>query len=326
MPNRKNGSALGYRYGFNGKEKDDEISGNGNSYDFGERLQDPRLSKFLSLDRFSDVQTGWSPYSQSGNNPVFYIDVDGNYFTGNTEFVKKLKATLSTINTEEAIVFLAEIQKMEDSEVEFNVAKNETRYMGQGNHGLTDFDIENNRVVLNFNDYGSSGGTDALENFAHEAKHGSQFLKGEIDFKTQSSNDKFAEAGGFYDYYDEKDAFKVQKIIHDYLSFDVTSESHFNTNLEQQYAGRSKEQRTITGQIIEQYKLIDNVGKERKYYSVYNYKPTEAQKAHFSTLKNTKIGSKPIEGKGKGKSKPKPQPSVGGGGKKPGTPDGTIIK
>jgi hypothetical protein len=28
----------GYRYGFNGMEKDDEVNGSGNSYDFGERL------------------------------------------------------------------------------------------------------------------------------------------------------------------------------------------------------------------------------------------------------------------------------------------------
>ncbi len=31
-----------YRYGFNGMEKDDEISGSGNSYDFGARTYDPR--------------------------------------------------------------------------------------------------------------------------------------------------------------------------------------------------------------------------------------------------------------------------------------------
>ncbi len=42
MPNR-NGSSDSYRYGFNGMEKDDEIKGNGNSYDFGARIYDPRV-------------------------------------------------------------------------------------------------------------------------------------------------------------------------------------------------------------------------------------------------------------------------------------------
>jgi hypothetical protein len=32
-----------YRYGFNGKEKDNEVSGNGNSQDYGLRIYDPRL-------------------------------------------------------------------------------------------------------------------------------------------------------------------------------------------------------------------------------------------------------------------------------------------
>ncbi len=40
----------GYKYGFNGKEKDDEIKGNGNSQDYGKRIYDSRLGKFLSVD------------------------------------------------------------------------------------------------------------------------------------------------------------------------------------------------------------------------------------------------------------------------------------
>lgn len=40
VPNR-HGSSGSYRYGFNGKEKDDEIKGEGNSIDFGSRMYDP---------------------------------------------------------------------------------------------------------------------------------------------------------------------------------------------------------------------------------------------------------------------------------------------
>ena len=39
-----------YRYGFNGMEKDDEIKGDGNSYDFGARMLDQRLGRWLSID------------------------------------------------------------------------------------------------------------------------------------------------------------------------------------------------------------------------------------------------------------------------------------
>jgi len=39
-----------YRYGFNGKEKENEVSGQGNQYDYGFRIYNPRIGKFLSVD------------------------------------------------------------------------------------------------------------------------------------------------------------------------------------------------------------------------------------------------------------------------------------
>ncbi|MFA6925213.1 MAG: RHS repeat-associated core domain-containing protein, partial [Bacteroidales bacterium] len=49
MPGR-NFNTTTYRHGFNGKEKDDELKGSGNSYDYGMRIYDPRLGRFLSVD------------------------------------------------------------------------------------------------------------------------------------------------------------------------------------------------------------------------------------------------------------------------------------
>ena len=45
----RNFNSPDYKYGFNGMEKDDEVKGSGNSYDFGERIYDSRLAKFLSI-------------------------------------------------------------------------------------------------------------------------------------------------------------------------------------------------------------------------------------------------------------------------------------
>lgn len=44
------GTAGLYRYGFNGKENDNEVKGAGNQQDYGLRVSDPRLGRFLSMD------------------------------------------------------------------------------------------------------------------------------------------------------------------------------------------------------------------------------------------------------------------------------------
>ena len=76
MPNR-HGSSDSYRYGYNGMEKDDEIKGDGNSYDYGFRHYDPRLGRFLSVDPKSSSYAFLSPYSYAANNPILLIDSFG---------------------------------------------------------------------------------------------------------------------------------------------------------------------------------------------------------------------------------------------------------
>jgi RHS repeat-associated protein len=67
-----------YRYGFNGMEKDDEVKGvTGSSYDFGARMYDPRIGRWLARDPFAAKYTGLSPYNFVGNSPVLLIDPNG---------------------------------------------------------------------------------------------------------------------------------------------------------------------------------------------------------------------------------------------------------
>ena len=66
-----------YRYGFNGKEKDDEVVGNGNRYDFDKRIYDPRLGRFLSIDPLTRDYPWSSPYVFAANNPIRFIDIAG---------------------------------------------------------------------------------------------------------------------------------------------------------------------------------------------------------------------------------------------------------
>ena len=65
------------QYGFNGKRKDDEIYGSGNAYDFGARIYDPRLARFLSIDpRWKDYAF-MTPYCFAANSPIRFVDIDG---------------------------------------------------------------------------------------------------------------------------------------------------------------------------------------------------------------------------------------------------------
>ncbi len=68
-----------YRYGFNGMEKDDEVKGRGASYDFGARIHDPKIGKFLSVDPMAPNFPGITPYAFAANTPIAAIDKNGEF-------------------------------------------------------------------------------------------------------------------------------------------------------------------------------------------------------------------------------------------------------
>ena len=78
MPGRKFSADNSYRYGFNGKEKDDEVRGEGSALDFGNRsIYDSRLARFVSADPLSKSYPYLSPYAYAANNPILFVDKDG---------------------------------------------------------------------------------------------------------------------------------------------------------------------------------------------------------------------------------------------------------
>ena len=83
----------GYRYAFNGMEKDDEVSGEGNSYTAQFWEYDSRVARRWNIDPV--VKHHLSPYSCFSNNPIIMVDPKGDddYFnadgTYNREESKK---------------------------------------------------------------------------------------------------------------------------------------------------------------------------------------------------------------------------------------------
>ncbi|HEY4877043.1 MAG TPA: RHS repeat-associated core domain-containing protein, partial [Puia sp.] len=70
-------SFYNYYFGFNGKEKDDEAKGSNNQIDYGSRIYDPRVGRFLSLDPLKEKFSWYSPYQYAGNKPIWAIDLGG---------------------------------------------------------------------------------------------------------------------------------------------------------------------------------------------------------------------------------------------------------
>jgi RHS repeat-associated protein len=69
--------AINYRFGFNGKEQVNEVSGTGNTIAFEERIFDSRLGRFLSVDPRVKEYAWQSTYCYFKNSPVSTLDLLG---------------------------------------------------------------------------------------------------------------------------------------------------------------------------------------------------------------------------------------------------------
>ena len=75
MPGRKYQEG-DYRFGFNGKENDSEW-GSQIIQDYGFRIYNPSIGKFLSVDPLTKNYPWYTPYQFAGNTPIWAIDIDG---------------------------------------------------------------------------------------------------------------------------------------------------------------------------------------------------------------------------------------------------------
>ena len=78
MPGRSFSQSIKkYRYGFNGKENDNEVKGEGNELDYGARVYDSRIGRWLSVDPQYYRGNEYSPYIQAFDNPISFVDEKG---------------------------------------------------------------------------------------------------------------------------------------------------------------------------------------------------------------------------------------------------------
>jgi RHS repeat-associated protein len=136
--NYEGDTSLRYRFGFNGKEKDNETYGDGNELDFGARIYDSRLGRFLSMDPLSRKFAHKSPYLALDNNPLSFIDKGGDstaYYTAKGFLLFK-----SNDSRPDAIVIISD-----DKVFEFNkmlsqaIVNNKNPENPKDNEGVDEF-------------------------------------------------------------------------------------------------------------------------------------------------------------------------------------------
>ncbi|MCE2504178.1 MAG: hypothetical protein J4G05_09010 [Chlorobi bacterium] len=119
----RHGNTEKYRYGFNGKEMDNEVkenpttgtSGVGNSYDYGARGYDPRSGRWWSVDPLFKKYPSISSYAYVANNPIFYVDPDGR--------IIKLAAGLTN---KQKLQIISNLQKLTNDRLVYKTLKDST--------------------------------------------------------------------------------------------------------------------------------------------------------------------------------------------------------
>ena len=121
-----------YRYGFNGKENDKETG----EQDYGMRIYDPRIAKFLSVDPLMKKYPELSTYAFAGNTPIQAIDLDGR----EPWYNKERMFSITYYN-----LFCHKTDMLNDM-----ATKDNSKFQSDAINKLTTFQNDNNKLYANF--------------------------------------------------------------------------------------------------------------------------------------------------------------------------------
>ncbi|MBI5538887.1 MAG: hypothetical protein HY951_02440 [Bacteroidia bacterium] len=116
----------GYRFGFNGKEKDDEITGTtGSHLDFGARIYDSRICRWLAVDPYQKKYPYLSGYASFENNPISIVDPGGDttlYYSQKGQLLftsyDKLPAAITIVSDKNIKQFTIQVASLKAANVQ----------------------------------------------------------------------------------------------------------------------------------------------------------------------------------------------------------------
>ena len=225
-----------YRYGFNGVEHDDEVSGEGATYDTYHRRYDPRIGRWLSQDPITHPFQ--SPYAAMEGNPILYADPMGSEVQFADEDAKKrydsyreqVKGGIARVerkikhneansnNPEWAADYQerlsvwrgidAELDALEGADQVYEINLD---HRSKTSRAQLAYDFERSVVKVNL-DRTQMLPNDQMDDISHELKHAYQFHTGQLAFWF-GSDDKTKHRGAAYDLMDEVDAFNRGEFV-----------------------------------------------------------------------------------------------------------------
>lgn len=216
MPSRTWIGGSNYRYGFNGKERADEI--NSGDFDFGNRILDSRIGRWLTWDPLRQKYPFVTPYCFSLNNPISLLDPDGNVVTPADEratmLYNNLKIALQNSNDEKSKAMLCQLETLEKNpEVNYVIHASAEIPFHEGDNsgvlGVTRFDFENSTEESAIVNIYINKGTDPSQAYGalgDELTTAYEFNEGEFGFaEVPTDNDHKNPNGAFS--YDSKDEY-----------------------------------------------------------------------------------------------------------------------